>query len=292
MGRSACTGRNVFVMKVTRYISIRNVVAVESAANADVIAELAIQLKRTRRVSNAQEVIDRVLERESLETTGIGRGVAIPHALCAAAKNLVCAVGICDKPVDFRSFDDKPCRLVFLIVYPSADAQKYLHFVSLLARMFSESKYRKVMLAAKTPEDLHDAITECENALIETDAEAAATARATDTPIAGLDDKRVDLLLLARLQRLLMMKASRKRPSRELLDEIEQVRSCIEPTVLSHIDKLMARPGRMAVVAVEGAVCQGCYMKLTDQFIQSLRESDRVHTCPTCGRFIFDVIGM
>ena len=292
MGGVAFAGRDVFVMKVTRYISIRNVVAVESAAKADVIAELAIQLKRTRRVSNAQEVIDRVIERESLETTGIGRGMAIPHALCTAAKNLVCAVGICDKPVDFRSFDGKPCHLVFLIVYPSAEAHKYLHFVSLIARMFSESKYRKVMLGAKTPEALYDAIAESENALIEAAAEAAATARATETPIAALDDKRVDLLLLTRLQRLLMIKSDRKRPSKELLDEIEQVRSCIEPTVSSHFDKLMARPGRMAVVAVEGTVCQGCYMKLTDQFIQSLRESDRVHTCPTCGRFIFDVFGM
>ena len=292
MGGVTCSGRSVFVMKLTRHISIRNVIAVESATKADVIAELAIQLKRTRRVSNAQEVIDRVLDRESLETTGIGRGVAIPHALCTAANKLVCAAGICNKPVDFRSFDGKPVRLVFLIVYPSTEAQKYLHFVSLIARMFSESKYRKVMLGAKTPEALYDAIAESENALIEAAAEATATALATDTPIAALDDKRVDLLLLTRLQRLLLIKSNRKRPSKELLDEIEQVRSCIEPTVSSHFDKLMARPGRMAVVAVEGAVCQGCYMKLTDQFMQSLRESDRVHICPTCGRFIFDVVGI
>jgi len=292
VGGVTYAGRGAFVMNMMSCISKRNVISIDSAAKADAIAELAIQLKRTRWVSNAQEVIDRVLERESLETTGIGRGVAIPHALCTAANKLVCAAGICNKPVDFRSFDGKPVRLVFLIAYPSREAQKYLHFVSLIARMFSESKYREVMLGAKTPEALYDAIAESENALIEAAAKSAATARATDTPIAALDDKRVDLLLLTRLQRLLMIKSSRKRPSKELLEEIEQVRSCIEPTVSSHFDKLMARPGRMAVVAVEGAVCQGCYMKLTAQFIQSLRESDRVHTCPTCGRFIFDVIGM
>jgi len=279
-------------MKVTSCISTRNVITIEARAKADAIAELAIQLKRTRRVSNTQEIIDRVLERESLETTGIGRGVAIPHALCPTAKKLVCAAGICNKPIDFRAFDGEPVHLVFLIVYPSAEAQKYLHFVSLIARMFSEGTHRKTMLDARTPEALYKAIVRSDNAFIEAAAKAAAAAQATDTPIAALDDKRVDLLLLTRLQRLLMIKSSRKRPSKELLDEIEQVRSCIEPAVSSHFDRLMARPGRMAVVAVEGAVCQGCYMKLPDQFIQDLRESDRVHTCPTCGRFIFDVIGM
>jgi len=292
VGGVTYAGRNALVMKVTSYISTRNVVTIEASAKADAIAELAIQLKRTRRVSNAQEVIDRVLERESLETTGIGRGVAIPHALCPTGNKLVCAVGICNEPIDFRAFDGKPVRLVFLIVYPSTDTQKYLHFVSLIARMFSESKYRKAILDARTPETLYKALVKSDNAFIEAAAKAAAAAQATDTPIAALDDKRVDLLLLTRLQRLLMIKSSRKRPSKELLDEIEQVRSCIEPAVSSHFDKLMARPGGMAVVAVEGAVCQGCYMKLPDQFIHDLRESDRVHTCPTCGRFIFDVIGM
>jgi len=290
--RATYTGRSGIFMKLTRHISKRNIVALESTSKSEVITELATRLKRSRLVSDTQEVVDRVLERESLETTGIGRGVAIPHALCSAAKKLVCSVGICSKPVDFRSFDGKRVRLVFLIVYPSSDMHKYLHFVSSIARLFSESKCRKLMSAAKTADELYKAITENDKILAEVEADTTGTAIETDTLIAALKDKRVDLLLLTRLQRLYMLKASRKRPSQELLDQIQQLHSCIEPSVLSHFDKLMARPGGMAVVAVEGTVCQGCYMALPSEFIQDLRESDSVRTCPTCGRFIFDVMSM
>ena len=89
-----------------------------------------------------------------------------------------------------------------------------------------------------------------------------------------------------------MLADSRKRPAKELLEQIEQQRSCIEPNVLSHFDRLMGRPGGMAVVGVEGDICQGCHMKLPSQFTQELRDRDRVYTCPTCRRFIYDVIGM
>jgi len=279
-------------MKFTDYIAKRNIIAIEATNKADAIGELAARLKKSRLISDTKKVVIEVLERESLETTGIGRGVAIPHARCSAAKKLVCAVGLCKKPIDFRAFDGKPARMVFLIVYPNEDTQKYLYFISLLARVFSESKYRKDTLRAETPRDVHEALRNCDRALAETDAKTVEAAQVTRDGKVALENKQVDLVLLIRLQRLNMIAASRKRPPKELLDQIEQLRSCVEPQVLTHFDRLTARPGGVAVVAVEGDVCQGCHMKLPSRFVQELRDGDRVYTCPTCGRFVYDVIGM
>jgi len=284
--------RSSFLMKFTDYVFQRNVILLESDTKAGAIEELAARMKKSRMISDVDEVVRLVFERESLETTGIGRGIAIPHTRCAAAKKLACAVGMCKTPIDFHAFDGKKTQFIFLTVYPHKDTQKYLHFISILARVFAESKYRKLVRSAKTPEELYTVLGKCDEELILADEKKAGAIQSGDLPVDELANKRVDLVLLIRLQRLCLIKASRKRPSKELLMQIEQLRSCVEPTVLDHFDKLSARPGGVAVVGVEGEVCQGCHMKVPAQIVQDLRETDHVHTCPMCRRFIFDAVGM
>ena len=84
-----------------------------------------------------QRLLDALMERERLGTTGIGRGIAIPHARMAALKRLVGLFARLDQPVDFEALDDQPSDLIFLLLAPDsadADSLKALARVSRLLR--------------------------------------------------------------------------------------------------------------------------------------------------------------
>ena len=84
-----------------------------------------------------QRLLDALMERERLGTTGIGHGIAIPHARMAELKRLVGLFARLDQPVDFEALDDQPSDLIFLLLAPDsadADSLKALARISRLLR--------------------------------------------------------------------------------------------------------------------------------------------------------------
>jgi len=88
----------------------------EGAFKDEVIAELVELLVRAGKVMDRQGVLDALYEREAKGSTGIGGGVAIPHARCPEITDAVLAVGIAPDGVEFDAVDDQPVRLVFLLL--------------------------------------------------------------------------------------------------------------------------------------------------------------------------------
>jgi nitrogen PTS system EIIA component len=84
-----------------------------------------------------QRLLEALMERERLGTTGIGHGIAIPHARMAEVKRLVGLFARLDQPVDFEALDDQPSDLIFLLLAPDsadADSLKALARISRLLR--------------------------------------------------------------------------------------------------------------------------------------------------------------
>jgi nitrogen PTS system EIIA component len=95
-----------------------------------------------------EEVLGAVLERESVLSTGIGFGVAIPHARSAAVRELTMVAGVTPSGVPFDAIDGEPVRLFFLIVGPEASAGLHVKILSRIARLVRRESVRRQLLEA------------------------------------------------------------------------------------------------------------------------------------------------
>ena len=111
---------------------------------------IAALTRRLAEVAGAQyqEVLGAVLERESVLSTGIGFGVAIPHARSAAVRELIMVAGVTPRPGPFDAIDGEPVRLLFLIVGPEASAGSHVKILSRIARLVRRESVRQQLLEA------------------------------------------------------------------------------------------------------------------------------------------------
>jgi mannitol/fructose-specific phosphotransferase system IIA component (Ntr-type) len=107
-------------------------------------------------------VLDAVLERESVQSTGIGFGVAIPHGRSAAVRELSMVAGVSPSPVPFDAIDGEPVRLFFLIVGPEASAGLHVKILSRIARLVRRDAVRQQLLEAATADAFYHAILDAE----------------------------------------------------------------------------------------------------------------------------------
>lgn len=101
----------------------------------------------------AEEVLRAVLEREKVLSTGIGGGVAIPHAKTDAVSSLCIAAGRTADGVDFDALDGEPVRLCFLLVGPESEAGAHVKALSRIARVVRRESVREQLARVQTPEE-------------------------------------------------------------------------------------------------------------------------------------------
>ncbi|UCG43556.1 MAG: PTS sugar transporter subunit IIA [candidate division WOR-3 bacterium] len=129
------------------------VLQLESTEKVAVIRELT-RLLGTDVVADEKALLEAILRRENLESTGIGMGVALPHARTLAVRRTALAFGRSDKGVDFNSLDSKPCHLVFLIVAPEDRKTEYIMTLARVSKLLRRQDVRSELGRADTPEAL------------------------------------------------------------------------------------------------------------------------------------------
>jgi mannitol/fructose-specific phosphotransferase system IIA component (Ntr-type) len=122
-------------------------------------------LAKNGSVTDARKVLDAVLERESTRTTGIGNGLAIPHGKCAGTKELVMAIGKAATPIDFQAIDGRPVTLIWLLTSPPDKTGPHIHALARISRLMTIDKFRQNLMAAKTAQEVFDAIVKQEESL-------------------------------------------------------------------------------------------------------------------------------
>ena len=114
------------------------------------------QCDEAQRLRDRDAFYQAVQEREQIVSTGIGMGVAIPHAKLPHYNNFFIAIGVSRQPLDWKSLDNYPVRLIFMIGGPDDKQTEYLQILSSLTLAIKEEERRKQMLAAQTPEEMID----------------------------------------------------------------------------------------------------------------------------------------
>jgi PTS system nitrogen regulatory IIA component len=125
---------------------------------------ITVLTRRLADLANARydAVLDAVLERESVQSTGIGFGVAIPHGRCAAVHELSMVAGVSARPVPFDSIDGEPVRLFFLIVGPEASAGLHVKLLSRIARLVRRDSVRQQLVEATTADAFYHVLLDAE----------------------------------------------------------------------------------------------------------------------------------
>jgi len=112
-------------------------------------------------VSTAKDDLLRVLrEREALQSTGIGEGVAIPHGKIGGLDRLVASFARSTKGVDFDSIDGQPTQLFFLLVVPEQSGGQHLKALARISRFFRDASFREKLLASGDLDEIFRAIEE------------------------------------------------------------------------------------------------------------------------------------
>ena len=103
----------------------------------DVIAELIAALEKAGRLGKRKsgDITKSIIERENEASTGMGRGVAIPHVKHKSVKDMTAAVGLSSRGIDFATLDKKPVYSVLLLVSPADSPDKHLQAMALLHKV-------------------------------------------------------------------------------------------------------------------------------------------------------------
>lgn len=120
----------------------------DAADKSAALGELVALLAERKRIDNADAVLEAVLDREAIMTTGVGNGVAIPHCKTAHSREFTIALGIAPTGIDFESLDDHPATIIFLLVGPDNDPGTHIRLLSRISRIISDETVRERILAA------------------------------------------------------------------------------------------------------------------------------------------------
>jgi PTS system nitrogen regulatory IIA component len=123
------------------------------------LQELAARASRLTRLSE-RAIFETLLERERLGTTGIGQGIAIPHAKLAGLEQLTAVFARLAEPVDFESIDDQPVDLVFLLLAPEGAGADHLKALAQISRLMRNAEMVERLRGCEDPAALYALLTE------------------------------------------------------------------------------------------------------------------------------------
>ncbi|MBP8304214.1 MAG: PTS sugar transporter subunit IIA [Phycisphaerae bacterium] len=124
-----------------------------------VISELIDLLTDNGMISDKKVASEAVFNREKTRSTGIGSGIAIPHGKCKAVKELVMAMGLTAEPVDFDSVDDKPVRIVILLISPLDQTGPHIQALARISRLLLDEPFKQMFEQAATAEQAYSLLT-------------------------------------------------------------------------------------------------------------------------------------
>jgi mannitol/fructose-specific phosphotransferase system IIA component (Ntr-type) len=152
-------------MKLADFVCFGATVVELKARDRDgVIVELVASLEKAGRLGECKckDVAASVIKRENEASTGMGKGVAVPHVKHKTAKDVVAAIGLRGMGVDFFSLDKQPVYSVILLISPAGDPDKHLQAMECLFRHLQQEKFRKFLKQCRSAEQVEELIREAD----------------------------------------------------------------------------------------------------------------------------------
>src|SRR5882724_3181126 len=153
-------------MKFSDFINVASVRAdLEADDKPAIIKELVESLARNGAIApdEVQGIVAAIMKREELGSTGIGRGVAVPHTKHASVERLVGTVGVSTEGVDFNSLDGDKVHLLFLLVSPPDRPGDHLRALENISRQLRDDTFCRFLKQAHSAQDIRQLLDEADN---------------------------------------------------------------------------------------------------------------------------------
>lgn len=119
-----------------------------------VLAELLAPLAKAGKIADAGRMVEVLLEREELGSTGIGGRIAIPHGKAAQVKELAASFGLSRTGLAFDALDGEPVNLFIALVAPEGSAGLHLKALARISSLLKDKVFKKALMGAQSREDV------------------------------------------------------------------------------------------------------------------------------------------
>lgn len=152
-------------MKFKDFICFEAAISQLQSGNRDgVIEELVCSLEKNGKLhkESSKSIVKAIIKRENEASTGLGRGVAIPHVKHKAVNEIVAAIGLSENGIDFFALDKMPVHSVILMISPPDDPDKHLQAMENIFKHLQIEKFRKFLRQCRSPEQIKDLFMEAD----------------------------------------------------------------------------------------------------------------------------------
>lgn len=151
-------------MKVTEFLDVKGIkLDLVATEKQEILKELVDVLAEVKDIGDKKVILKALMERESLGSTGIGQGIAIPHGKTDKVKELVSVLVVSKKGVNFEALDGEPVYIFFLLVAPKDAAGPHLKALAQISRMLRDTYFCDLLRRCESTEQVYDLIRKEEN---------------------------------------------------------------------------------------------------------------------------------
>ena len=150
-------------MKITDILKKESVMLGVEVKDKNALLSKMIELaNKSGRVSDADEALKEIHKREQIMSTGVGKGIALPHAKTNSVEDSVGALTILKEPVDFNSLDSKPVQIAFMLLGRENNVGNHLRLLSKISRLMNNDPFRTKLISAETAEEVIEIFEDAE----------------------------------------------------------------------------------------------------------------------------------
>ena len=127
------------------------------------LVELLRPLQQHRGIDSSDKCLETILKRERRMSTGIGKGVALPHGLSESLEDVAVVVGISPGGVDFKAVDGALCHIFVLLVSPAREPKMHLKALGRISKLLDDGELRSALMASQNPRQVLETLTAWES---------------------------------------------------------------------------------------------------------------------------------
>ncbi len=150
-------------VSISELLSVERVhVNLPATSKEDVINLMVEMLEGHPCISDLEQIRSDIFDREAMMSTGVGKGLALPHAKTTGVSETIGSFAVTARPIDFDAMDNQPVRLVFLLAGPEAARSQHIKLLSHISKLMNKEQLRKEVLACDQASEVLEIFAEAE----------------------------------------------------------------------------------------------------------------------------------
>lgn len=151
-------------MKISDILNIESIkIGLKVESKRELLNQMVSLAEKSKKLLDREEVLAEVIEREKIMSTGVGKGIALPHAKTNAVLENTASLAILAEPIDYDSIDDSPVNIVFLLIGTEKNVGNHLRILSRASRIMNNDEFREKLLKCNTASDVKTLFENYEN---------------------------------------------------------------------------------------------------------------------------------